>query len=162
MGDQQVQHGIEGLALGTLAGLSALTGSLNMDAARTSGVILKKFKGAFQLNGLTNGEGPILFGLSKDLSAAEVTEALNADPQGPGDIPATERGNRKVLPIGFWDENSLVPNGHPYMLRDLHWPWKELKENEGIQFFVFNMGSSALTTGGAATMQWTAVQEWFD
>ncbi len=156
---QQVQHGITVVAAGTLAGNDTITASMQIDASRNQGVRIKQLKAAFQYNGKTDDEGPIMYGLSLDLSAAEVEEALEADPQGTGDTPAIEQANRKVFPIGVFDQKNLVRSG-PIMLEEVHLPWKEIEEGTGIQLWIHNYDASALTTGGGLTMMWTAVQEW--
>ncbi len=160
-GRMQVQHGRVSLVPGALGALTATTVSLPLDASRSQGVRLKQLKASYSYSGKTAFEGPLVCGFSIDLSAAEVTEAMTADPQHINDVPATEEGNRKVFPI--W----VVPffatageTGRDTQLEEVNLPWKELTEGQGIQFFIFNGESGALTTGMGGTLQFTAVQEW--
>ncbi len=164
----QVQHGNTGLALSTLGAATAATGSLAIDASRTQGVKLMQFKGAVEWNGKTAGEGPLVVGLSIDLSSSEVAEAIIADPQHVNDVPATEQGNRKVYPLftiarkstdGTWSRGAMA-NDDAAEHADLKFPWRELTEGQGIQFWVFNRDASALTTGTEISLDWDAVQEW--
>ncbi len=159
MGDQQVQHERLIMAAGALAAQTAITFSLNLAATRTSGVIIKKWMASFQDKDFTLGEGPVLFGISQDLSAAEVAEALTADPSGTGDIPETEQANRRVFPLGMI---SVLGPTEINFVREIHWPWKELKENTGLQMWLFNLDTATLITGGNLVGFHTWVQEWFD
>lgn len=156
------------MALGTLAAATATTVSLQIDASRTQGVKLMQFKGAIEWDAKTVDEGPIIVGLSIDLSATEVTEALVADPQHVNDVPATEQGNRKVYPLfviarkstdGSWSRGTMA-NDDAAEVADLKFPWRELTEGQGIQLWAFNEGSGSLTTGMTLGLDWSAVQEW--
>lgn len=159
MGNQQVQHQNVTLDAGALVTQTVVSQSLNIDAGRISGVRIKKWMASFNHRGFANGEGPVMFGFSTDLSAAEIAEALVADPQGTGDAPATERANRKVFPIGITP--SFLSSEIEYQ-REIHWPWKEMKEGTGLQFWLFNTGAATLTTGGSVTVVNSWVTEWFD
>ncbi len=159
MGNQQVQHQKVVLSAGALATNTAVSASLNIDASRVSGVRIKKWMASFQAKDFQLGEGPVLFGFSTDLSATEIVEALVADPTGTGDVPATERGNRKVFPIGMM---CVVNNTLVDFQKEIKWPWKEMKEGTGLQFWLFNLDSATLTTGGSVTCFNSWVQEWFD
>ncbi len=161
MGDQQVQHDGVRITVGTLGAIAAVTASLNIDAARVSGVLIKKWMAAMSHSGLQTGDGPIIVGYSQDLSATEVAECLNADPQGDGDIPATERGNRKVVPVWVISQGGDDAPGYVMPAR-FRWPWPEMKEGTGLQMFVYNAGMSPLSAGLVVDTWNTWVQEWFD
>lgn len=162
----QVQHGKTVLALGALVARTAITSSLTIDASRSQGVILKQLKGAWHWINKTLLEGPIIVGFSIDLSAAEVAEAINADPQHINDIPATERANRKVFPLFQTDHAGTVGmypdegSGDAASYKEVNLPWKQILEGQGLQFFCFNADTTDLTTGMIIEFNWVAVQEW--
>lgn len=158
-GRQQVQHGIAAISLGTLGTNDTISVALTIDGSRDQGIFLKKMKAGFQLNGLTTDDGPLLVGLALAMSAAEVEEALEADPQGVDDVPASEQANRKVFPIGFFTQGKDPVDADLIPLRRVKFPWKEISEGQNLFMFVHNYGGN-MTTGAAVTMIWTAVQEW--
>ncbi len=157
-GRQQVQHLVDAIAMGTLANVTAIIGNTNMDSTRNQGVRIKQFKAAFHLTGNTAGEGPIVFGLCTELTAVEVAECMNADPQGIEDTDASDKANRKVFPIGIF--NSSANDNDHHELEEVKYPWKELPEGATLKWFVFNVSGAALTTGAIGTMTAAVVQEW--
>ncbi len=157
-GRQQISHLIDAIALLTLANVTAIIGNLDIDSTREQGVILKQFKAAFSLVGNTAGEGPIVYGLCTELTALEVAEAMNADPQFMDDVPASEQANRRVFPVGIFNSNANSSEHHD--LEEVHYPWKEVPENQTLKWFVFNGSGAALTTGAVATIVAAAVTDW--
>ena len=158
MSRQQVQHLVDAIALGTLANVTAIIGNLNMDATRDQGVFIKQFKAAFTIRDATASEGPVMFGLCTELTAVEVAECLNADPQGSEDTDASDKANRKVFPLGIFQHTTN--SGAQHMLEEVNYPFKELPEGATLKWFVFNVSGATLTTGGVATMVAVVVQEW--
>ncbi len=162
---QQVQHGHSELVVSTLGTLAAITVSLSIDAARGNGVILKQLKAGITYSGKISAEGPIVIGLSTDLSAAEVAEAMVADPQSQRDIPATEQANRRVYPlfvIGVGQTSSGDSGDQMTPYRKIRFPWKDFSEGKGLQLFAWNADSSNLTGSMLVEINWVAVQEWLD
>ena len=160
MSRQQVQHIVAEIALSTLASLTAIAVILTPDSSRDQGVRIKQLKLACTYKGKTAGEGPLMVGLcDSNLSVAEIAEALVADPQHVGDVPATEQGNRRVFPI--WNIGpALVAGDSVEGFEDVHYPWKTMEEGIGLKLFVFNADGSALTTGTIVTVTGSTVQEW--
>ncbi len=153
----------DSLALSTLAALTAVTGALNVDGARLEGMKIKKWKGAFTFDGKTTAEGPIVYGLSQDLSPTEVAEFFTADPQHTDDVPSVERANRKVFPMGIITRGSTESDLTQTKLHNLRWPWPEIREGHGISIFAFNANiAAALTTGTILDFQSIMVGEWLD
>ncbi len=164
-GRTQVQHGHEGVSVGALADNGVVSASIAIDASRTQGVRLRQFKAAFDWFGKTTDQGPLLVGLSTDLSTTEISECLQADPQHINDVPSTEEANRKVFPLFIVGAESTAGNypGHSdeaSSLIDMNFPWREITEGQGIQFWVQNLSGGTLTTGMTLFMIWTAVQDW--
>ncbi len=153
------------LNLSTLASETALKIGTKMDSSRENGFIIKKQKIAISINGLTDAEGPILVGMTNTrISAAEVAECINADPQSPLDVPAQERSMREVYPImvfALWTTTKdPAVNEIRNEYRALHYPWKEIPEGTGLDLFAMNRGGGALTTGAAVNFQLTTIGEW--
>ncbi len=162
---QQVQYLDTSITLGTLAARTAITSGLAIDGSRNQGVMLKQLKGIFRTRGLTADEGPILVGLSLGLSATEVEEALEADPQGFGDVPGTEQGNRRVYPVAITENASSQVTEVAQQMdwwRKIRFPWKEIREGETLAVWAYNLSAAVLTTGGSVRFNGVAVQEWLD
>ncbi len=156
----QVLHEDVELGVGTLAANTAiLQSSSAIDSGNENGFRISKFKYAARYNGKTDGEGPVWFGVSVGLTAAEVTEAILAKPTHRMDEPATERANRRVFPLEWWpidgDESSRIGS---QTMRSVRFPWKEIPENVNLDFWV--MSDSALTSGMVVDVRGTYVGEW--
>ncbi len=159
-GRQQVIHEDVEMGVGTLAANTAKTqSSTSLKSSNENGFKISKFKYAARYNGKTDGEGPVLFGASVGLTAAEVTEAIVAKPTHRMDEPATERGNRRVYPLEWWpidgDESSRIGS---QTMRTVRFPWKEIPENVNLDFWVIS--DSALTSGMVVDIRGTYVGEW--
>lgn len=157
---QQVQYLIVEVALGTLANLTVTGATTQIDASRDNGMRIKQLKAAVSFKGKTAGEGPLIAGLcAQDLTNAEIAEALVADPQKTVDTPSSEQGNRRVFPI--WNIGpGLVADDSITELKEVHYPWKMIGEDEGLKFFVMNNDGSSLTTGTTMTLFAAVVGEW--
>ncbi len=164
-GKQQVVYLLNNsITLGTLAAQTTINAATQIDNARLQGMRIKKMKGAFRLINLTQNDGPILYGFTTGLSTAEVTEALLADPQSVDDVPAVERGNRKVFPIGILSNGAETTPvlEQPLMWRRIRFPWPEIPESQDLAFFAFNLDTSALTTGATLRFDGVVVGDWLD
>ncbi len=160
MSRQQVQHIVSEVALGTLANLTAIAIALTPDASREQGARIKQLKLAISYKGKTAGEGPLIVGLcDSNLSVAEIAEAILADPQHVADVPATEQGNRRVFPIWIIPAG-LTADDRIQKTEEVHYPWKDMEESQGLKFWVFNADGNALTTGTEVTVDGSIVGEW--
>ncbi len=162
---QQVQYGHTPLSLGALAAKTSASQIMQIDGSRLQGVRLKKLKATFSFIGKTAANGPVSIGLALGLSATEIGEAMEADPQGEMDEPASERGNRRVMVIGTISQNATGSDSTPDEIspyRTIRFPWKKIPEGVSLFFFAHNHGAGTLTTGTIITMEWIAVQEWME
>ncbi len=161
---QQVTYLTATIILTTLASLTVLTSNLQIDGSRLQGARIKKLKGLFRIKGLTEGEGPLTIGFCHALSAAEVAEALVADPQSMNDVPAAEQGNRHVFPIGNLQEPPTDQQvvQQPQMWQTYRFPWKNIQEGTGLFIFAFNRDNSALTTGATIDFEGVCVYDWLE
>jgi len=163
--DQQVVYLLNNqIALLTLASGATLNAATQIDGSRLQGALVKKLKGNWRITNLANDQGPILFGFTTGLSTAEVTEALLADPQSTDDVPANERGNRKVFPVGMFtaDTNAAPVTNNPLMWRRFRFPWPRFPESQDMAIFAHNLGGGTLTTGAIVRFDGVAVTEWLD
>ncbi len=160
-GREQVFHEQVTITVGGLAQNVAIGSVGNLDGTREQGFRIKKMKYAVSFEGKTAGEGPVTFGVAHTLNAAEVAEALIADPQHNEDIPATERGNRKVYPLEFFPSNGVdrTQSHGPMVFRNIRFPWKEVSEGQNIFWWVFAQGS-ALSTGMVVEVAAVYFGEW--
>ncbi len=150
--------------LGALTSLTASTNALLIDGARDQGVKLLKLKAAISLRNKTAGEGPITVGIAIGVSAAEIAEAIVADPQGISDDPALQRSQRRVFPIWYFGKEVAntadLSEGPVKKLEDVDIPWKMIEEGLNMFWYAFNHDSSDLTTGTSIDIVSVAVQEW--
>ncbi len=157
----QVIHDVQVLQLSTLAAGSVLTANTKLDAARGQGFKLDKLQLGVTWKDHVAQEGPLQFGLARGpITAAEIAECLNADPQGENDIPAAEQANRRVVPYGLIEAGlNAVPANVPWF-RSIRFPWKQFAENETLQFWVKNIDGAALTSDWQIFFTIAAVTDW--
>ncbi len=162
---QQVQYIHNAIALGTLGAKSSITDGLPIDGSRLQGIRIKKLMYNAEFIDKSAANGPISWGLAVGLSAAEVAEAIEADPQGEMDVPATDQGNRRVFPIGTIGVDAVNSDVTPDSIkeyREIKFPWKKIPEGVGLFMFAHNHGLGALTTGTLITAEFVFVYEWLD
>ena len=162
MGRQQVQHSIVELGLGALATLGVASANLPIDNARENGTRLKKWNYAITWKDKTSLEGPIRWGFARGLTSTEIKEALDADPSGLIDIPATEQANRDVIPMGVIPAGVAVASEEQQIMRSARFPWKETPEGTGLQLWAQNIDGSTLTTGMLVTLSSSFVFDWME
>ncbi len=106
------------------------------------------------INGSTAGElESLYFGLCDgELTAAEIAEAITAEPKDRNDNAANERAMRPVWVIGALDPASSPQVAESFRGRDggplMEWKKRwTFSDPEGWDFFVFNNSGTSLTTG---------------
>lgn len=111
---------------------------------------LIKVEGVIGVEGLTGEEGPIVVGIADDsLSVGEIGEALAAS--GPNNTDSAERstsGAQAKRPVWIIDvlgsgAAGSIPKAKPFS-KKIMWTFAD---GFPPNFFAFNMGSAALTTG---------------
>ncbi len=142
-----------GLALTTLAGNTVVS-------AVTSGVLLEKafltsVKALYTLDNLTisTDDGPIMVGLAhSDYSSAEIEEWIESltGSWDVGDLISQEISQRKIRQIGVFISRGSggagsidALNEGKEILTKCNW---QLQTGDGVRFWAYNMGSSALAT----------------
>ncbi len=142
-----------GLTVGALAAQSAASTGTKIDAARLQGVQIKKVKYAVSWTGKTSTEGPIVVGLSKDISNTELAEFHTADPQRRNDPDESEQAERAVYPIGVLHEqaSAIGPEETSIEFTQLRqlvdFPRWMVYEGSTISVYAFNEDSNTLTAG---------------
>ncbi len=139
-------------ALGALAANTALKGATKIDSSRLNGFRVAKVRLAATIRGKTTDEGPILWGLSANMSAAEIKAAIEADPQD--STADNSKGEGAWLTfLGQITHGSVEGPLTGGIGPDVSAPVMDVKVNwsvlEGKDFslFAYNMDSGALTTG---------------
>ncbi len=137
--------------MASLAGLDAAVIDSKIDGSRKRGFRITKTEWYFEATGLHALAGPILFGWAVGLTAAEIEEALEADPQDPNNASATERVQRPVFPLGVipraqnTSESSVeTPRIKPLMTMNPNW---SIPEDVGFTWWIYNLGGA--TDAGA-------------
>ncbi len=166
-GRTQLSHQYStGNALGTLGAATTLLVATRIDASQFQGAKIAKVKGYVSWSAKTATEGPIIWGVCAGVSAAEVTEALLADPQRMDDPGESEKGNRKVFPIGIIPaastSSSVALAENPPFIRNWRVPSWSMLEEEAFNLFFFNRDSGALTTGTLIEFGLSVVTRWLD
>ncbi len=131
-----------------------------IDGSREQGIRISKLKTCLSYEALETLIGPVVVGLSVGLSAAEVEEALEADPQGMQDTPAMEQTDRKVFPIYMIPARTEVNNRNIQKFETIEdWPFREIDEGNSLDMWAFNIDGSALTAG-IITLGMVLTGEW--
>lgn len=149
----------------SLADLAAEAAEAVVIIANTNeqGLRIKKLKLGITWRSKTVAEGPLTYGLSVDLSDAEIAEAIVAAPIGIGAIPATEQGNRKVFPLGIISRDSVGQSADDavHIEEIKKFPFREIREGSSLSLYVFNHGAQ-LTTGTVVEAYGVIVGRWLN
>ncbi len=156
------------LALTTLASVTAKFAATIIDAARLQGFYLIWVKYAGVIRGKTTTEGPLIFGLCANLSPSELAAILTDDTQdrsaptktGPGswyyplsliglDVTEGDLSGR----IGSTEIQGIVP----FSKIPVRWT---VPEGDSLNWFVYNVGSGALTTGASIALTYQLFGAW--
>ncbi len=138
------------VALGSLASLDAVTTSSKIDSARERGFRITKTEYFVDMYSADGEDGPLVYGLAVALNAAEVEEALEADPQSANDVPAQEQVQRPIFPLGIIprthaDDTASTNKRVPIQLmtKSLNW---SIPEGANLIWWFYNLGG-ALAAG---------------
>ncbi len=163
-GRRFIQHINVEFNLGTLATLTTIQAVTPIDASREQGVFIKKIKGTWSCEGLTDGQGPILCGMTTGISsAALVNEALVADPGSSRDLVAMEQANRRVVPQMVIYSDNAGANGNgigEQYYRKQYWPFKEIPEGFGLELFAHNLDTVLSVTDPLIRFNGVVEGEW--
>ncbi len=147
------------LALSTLGAATGIVVNTKIDSSRLNGFRVAKTRIAATLTGKTAGEGPIAWGLSANLSAAEIKAIIEADPQDKTRDDSRGVGAwltyMGIIPLEMTAGGLTGPAGggaagHPVQMEALKVNWSIL-EGKGFNVWAFNMDTGALTGGTIIT-----------
>ncbi len=159
MGEKITQAFRTLLTLSTLANQTGILSATLIDASRLNGVQIKKMWAALAVLGRTPGEGPILWGFSRNVgTVTQLKEWLEADPQGPSNTAEIKKTESDVFIMGWLDRPDLAAYGGP--LRSVRFPWKSFGEDDQMSIWVFNDSGATLTTGMAIRVETMIAGEW--
>ncbi len=142
-------------SMGAISAGVSILGATKVDAAREQGWRGSKIRYDVVWGGKTINEGPIVYGLAWALSAAEVSECQDADPQGDVEVQM-EVVRRNLLPLGIIPKRSTqsgelagtfrYPVGSSFRTKKL--PSWDIREQSALTwFFHVPVTGVALTTG---------------
>lgn len=108
--------------------------------------------GYWTIKGLTDGDGPLEAGfVHSDLSAAELVEALSAEPTSPGEIIEREQANRPVRFAGMFSgigTNEVLNNGK-FLRTKIN---MTLDAGQNVNFYIANLAGKSLETGASVRL----------
>ncbi len=103
---------------------------------------------AYQMSGITPGEGPFLFGIAhSDYTDAEIEQVIEATTSwDAGDKIAQEIGRRLVRQLGQFEATTAQEDfndGKPLKTK-LNW---KLNTSDTLRLWIYNLGANTLTDG---------------
>lgn len=136
------------MTLGALAAYDVITQASKIDAARKNGFRVLKTEYFFDIDGKTAGEGPIVVGLAANQTAAEIEEAIEADPQGKVDDVENQQAKRPVWPLEIFGSKIGDTNLENESTRkgELTPRWSA-PEGDGFSWWAYCLDAGGLTTG---------------
>ncbi len=163
MGEKHISNHSTQMTVGTAASNAVVSTSTKVDAARTTGLRVKKIMAAMTFAGKTEGEGPFFVGISQSgWTDTEISEAIIADPQGPQDGSDQDEAVREIVPIWVIPQGgteSDVDQGE-IRFRKIPYFWHNVPEGTGISFWVMNKTGAQATTGLVVNVHSIIVGEW--
>ncbi len=140
------------LVLSTLAAGAIIRVASSIDSTRENGFRITKSRITVGMTGKTTAEGPLLFGVDCNFdNSAQVTAALNANPQKPSDDDSRGTGSY----IRFLGMIGLVPTVFPASDEGVGQVFEisygkngwSIPEGSALNYWVRNNDNSALTAG---------------
>lgn len=134
------------LALGALASLDAISANTKVDNNRLQGFRVIKVRVVGSFLGKTTAEGPIIWGLASGLTAQNIEDIIESDPQSPQ--ADDERGAGAWIKLLGQIENgatsgTLTP-GMPFIDVDVNW---STPESQSFAVWAYNQDGAPLSTG---------------
>ncbi len=148
-----IQYENDGLlSLGTLAANDAISSSTKIDSARLNGFRIAKVNVLASVEGKTTTEGPIIWGVSCNMNAAQVEDAIEADPQSSPDDDSKGVGQYLkmlgLIGIGTVAESLTGELLGVAQMTPVVMNWSVI-EGKQFEVWAYNTGAGALTTGTA-------------
>lgn len=131
------------LSLAALAGKTSILSVTKIDINRENGFRVMRVKGYACIEGITAGEGPLVFGCAAQCSTTNIDDAFDADPQS-SIASANHDAKRAIWPLGMFP----VVSPHEKVIEfDEVIRWSCPEGTGHFDFWIYNMDSGALTTG---------------
>ncbi len=144
---------------------TSVVATISTLAARTSLslgtiVVTKNFQaalyqGALDARGMTDGETLAVYVSNADLTQAQVEQCIEATPLHSRDADQMEASRRNVQYLGQLNLSRGLSLNEGNRL-------PKYRENVGMQFWVYNPGNAAMTTGAVANGQIWVYGRWVD
>ncbi len=156
-------------SLGTLASLTAILGGTKIDSSRLQGCTIRKARYDVSMFGKTAGaaEGPIVFGISLDVTIAEIAAFYAADPQSSKDELELARSQFPILELGRYGQvtqsDSVTPDNDNVKLKFFKWPGWKIIEGITLNTYIFNANpNDPLSTGALLQFTTEILGDWLN
>ncbi len=153
------------IAVGALANGTGILATTRIDAARLQGCIPRKIRYAVEWRGKTTLEGPLIYGITDDNTAAQVSAWFIADPQIQDEAAEAERSLRHNLILGYIPFVATTNQQNQVemdFIREDQWPGWWVREGEALNFFVAHIGAGSVTTGLLLDGFLEIIGDWID
>ncbi len=159
-GGGAVLHGTIVSTVASLAAAGVQSIVTKIDAARERGFRVLKIEGHIAIKNPVEDEF-VVFGLAgPNFTAAEVKEALDADPQSPNDTPAQEQVMRPVWPLAMLTGTNGQNSPLEKFTVNPRWSYPE---GSFMSFYAFNPDDDALSAGSQQLVgSWKAFGVWLN
>ncbi len=133
------------ISLASLAAKDSISGSSKIDAARENGFRVVKSEGWAFLKAQVVDE-PVLFGIAaRAMSASEIEEVIEVDPQSMFQVPEAEQALRPVFPMGaIMGSSAGVFNPPVHFMNDIPWSYRE---GSAMFYWAYNPDNDAFSAG---------------
>ncbi len=140
------------ITLGTLASVTAVTTVSKIDTSRLQGFRVTKTEWFINRRGATSGDDPVVVGYAFGLTSTQISESLTRDPQSgsvnAGDVILNEETMRPIFPMASFQASANNINTKDGVTK----PGWSAPEGGFLNWYAFNFGGGALTTGGTISI----------
>lgn len=154
--------GVSNFTVGTLGANTATLGATKIDTSRLQGCKPRKIEFSLDYGGKTTAEGPIIVGLSNNLTVGEIAELFAADPQLAQDPGASEQSQRPLMILGICGRIRTAADATSAQWKSRSWPGWHVKEGESLDVFIYNADSSPLTGGTTVSLAHRILGDWLN
>lgn len=144
-----IVYDVINITLGTLASVTAVTTVSKIDTARLQGFRVTRTEWFIERLGGTFGDDPVVVGYGFGTTSTQISEALTRDPQSgsvnAGDTVLNDETMRPIFPMAAFSSENL----QLLMKSGVTKPMWSAPEGGFLNWFAFNFGGGALTTGGS-------------
>ncbi len=132
------------VSLASLTANDAVIGTSKIDAAREHGFRIVKTEGWIMLKGGIVNEFAI-FGMAPwTMTAAEIEEGIEADPQSMFEVPETEQSSRPTFPMAVIGGAAAQARQSAHFENNIPWSYPE---GSSLQYWFYNPDDNSWSAG---------------